>query len=146
VQDKKPLAGLDLTVAEQEVHALLGASGAGKTTLANLIMGCGGYTPTSGEIFFQGRLINTLPIHERARLGIAMAWQEPARFEGLSVNTYLSLGWTVIPQRTTLRRVGLDPELYLGRALDKTLPGGVHLSGHWLSEHTCASSPNFPVT
>ena len=124
VRDKKPLAGLDLTVAKQEIHALLGANGAGKTTLANLIMGCSGYTPTAGEIRFQGQLINTLPIHERARLGITMAWQEPARFEGLSVGTYLSLGWAVNAPADCLRRVGLDPELYLERALDKTLSGG----------------------
>src|SRR4030065_126776 len=92
VRDKKPLSGLDLTVNEQEIHALLGANGAGKTTLANLIMGCGGYMPTAGEIRFQGQLINAMAIHERARLGITMAWQEPARFDGLSVGDYLSLG------------------------------------------------------
>ncbi len=124
VRDKKPLAGLDLTVAEQEIHALLGANGAGKTTLANLIMGCSGYTPTAGEIRFQGQLINTLAIHERARLGITMAWQEPARFEGLSVGTYLSLGRVASAPADCLRRVGLAPELYLERALDKTLSGG----------------------
>lgn len=124
VRDKTPLLGLDLAIAGQEIHALLGANGAGKTTLANLIMGCGGYAPTSGEIHFQGRLINTLPIHERAQLGITMAWQEPARFEGLSVATYLSLGRTANAPADCLRRVGLDPDIYLERALDKTLSGG----------------------
>jgi len=124
VRDKKPLSGLDLTVNEQEIHALLGANGAGKTTLANLIMGCGGYMPTAGEIRFQGQLINTLAIHERARLGITMAWQEPARFEGLSVGDYLSLGRAANTPADCLRRVGLEPAVYLGRALDKTLSGG----------------------
>lgn len=124
VRDKKPLSGLDLTVHEQEIHALLGANGAGKTTLANLIMGCGGYMPTAGEIRFQGQLINTLAIHERARLGITLAWQEPARFEGLSVGDYLSLGRAANAPADCLRRVGLEPGLYLGRALDKTLSGG----------------------
>lgn len=124
VRDKSPLLGLDLEIAEQEIHALLGANGAGKTTLANLIMGCSGYMPTSGEIYFQGRLINSLPIHERARLGITLAWQEPARFEGLSVATYLGLGRTASSPADCLRRVGLAPDVYLGRALDKTLSGG----------------------
>lgn len=125
VRDKKPLANLDLTVDQQEIHALLGANGAGKTTLANLIMGCAGYVPTSGEILFAGRLINSLPIHERARLGITLAWQEPARFEGLSVADYLTLGHMASSTAADcLRRVGLAPEIYLGRALDKTLSGG----------------------
>ncbi|MDP2155726.1 MAG: ABC transporter ATP-binding protein [Sulfuricella sp.] len=124
VRDKKPLSGLDLTVHEQEIHALLGANGAGKTTFANLVMGCGGYMPTAGEIRFQGQLINTLAIHERAQLGITMAWQEPARFEGLSVADYLSLGRAANAPADCLRRVGLEPGLYLGRALDKTLSGG----------------------
>jgi Fe-S cluster assembly ATP-binding protein len=124
VRDKKPLSDLDLMVNEQEIHALLGANGAGKTTFANLIMGCGGYMPTAGEIRFQGQLINTLAIHERARLGITMAWQEPARFDGLSVADYLSLGRAANAPVDCLRRVGLEPDIYLERALDKTLSGG----------------------
>jgi Fe-S cluster assembly ATP-binding protein len=124
VRDKKPLSDLDLMVNEQEIHALLGANGAGKTTFANLIMGCGGYMPTAGEIRFQGQLINTLAIHERARLGITMAWQEPARFDGLSVGDYLSLGRAANTPADCLRRVGLEPDIYLWRALDKTLSGG----------------------
>lgn len=125
VRDKKILDGLDLALAEGEIHALLGANGTGKTTLAYLIMGCAGYTPTSGEIRFQDQLINTLPLHERAQLGITMTWQEPARFEGLPVADYLSLrkGADSDPAEC-LRRVGLQPDLYLDRAVDKTLSGG----------------------
>lgn len=126
VRDKTPLHGLDLSIVEEEIHALLGANGAGKTTLANLIMGCGGYVPSSGEIRFQGRLINAMPIDERARLGITLAWQEPARFEGLNVATYLGLGRKASAPTPAdcLQRVGLDPDIYLERALDKTLSGG----------------------
>lgn len=124
VRDKTPLDGVSLTVGAGEIHALLGANGAGKTTLANLVMGCSGYVPSAGEIRFLGRNINTLPIHERAQLGITLAWQEPARFEGLSVADYLSLGRPANTPEDCLRRVGLDPALYLDRALDKTLSGG----------------------
>jgi Fe-S cluster assembly ATP-binding protein len=125
VRDKKILDGLDLTLATQEIHALLGANGTGKTTLAYLIMGCTGYAPTGGEIRFDGQLINPLPLHERAQLGITMTWQEPARFEGLRVVDYLSLaGGAESDPADCLRRVGLQPELYLDRAVDKTLSGG----------------------
>ena len=125
VQGRKILDGLDLALTGGEIHALLGANGTGKTTLAYLIMGCAGYAPTSGEIRFQGEPINKLPLHERARLGITMTWQEPARFEGLRVADYLSLRKGVASDPAEcLRRVGLQPELYLERAVDKTLSGG----------------------
>lgn len=125
VRDRTILDGLDLALAAEEVHALLGANGTGKTTLAYLIMGCAGYAPSGGQIWFQDRLINALPIHERAGLGITMAWQEPARFEGLRVVDYLSLGnGAARTAAECLRQVGLEPELYLERAVDKTLSGG----------------------
>ncbi|MEJ1472212.1 MAG: ATP-binding cassette domain-containing protein [Candidatus Sedimenticola sp. (ex Thyasira tokunagai)] len=125
VEGKKILDRLVLALAEGEIHALLGANGTGKTTLANLIMGCAAYTPSAGKIHFQGRLINPLPLHERALLGITMTWQEPARFEGLLVKDYLALKQDIDSDPAEcLRRVGLQPDLYLERAVDKTLSGG----------------------
>ena len=83
--DKKILDEFSLSIESMEVHALLGTNGIGKSTLAYVIMGCEGYRPISGEIIFNGRYIHDLKIHERAELGITMAWQEPVRFEGISV-------------------------------------------------------------
>lgn len=122
--DKVILDGLDIAIGEREIHALLGANGTGKTTLAAIIMGCTGYAPTAGEIRFRGQDIGAMPIHERARLGITMAWQEPARFEGLRVGDYLRLGAPTGDPAQCLRRVGMAAEAYLDRALDKTLSGG----------------------
>jgi len=113
-----------MELREGEIHALIGGNGSGKTTLACLIMGCAGYAPSGGEIRFAGRVINSLPIHERARLGITMAWQEPARFEGLQVRTYLSLQRPEADSAPYLEQVGLEPTSYLDRPLDKTLSGG----------------------
>jgi Fe-S cluster assembly ATP-binding protein len=115
---------LTLAVAEGEVHALLGPNGAGKSTVAYAVIGCDGYAPGSGELRFAGERIDTLPLHERARRGIALAWQEPARFEGLTVADFLSLGAQVDDPAECLRHVGLRPESYLPRTLDKTLSGG----------------------
>ncbi|OGW39456.1 MAG: ABC transporter ATP-binding protein [Nitrospirae bacterium GWD2_57_9] len=118
------LAGLSLALEAGEVHALLGTNGTGKSTLACLIMGCEGYRPCSGEIRFEGALITDLSIHQRARLGITMAWQEPVRFEGIAVRDYLSLGRAPLDPAPFLEMVGLTPALYLGRMVDKNLSGG----------------------
>ena len=121
------LENLDLAVAAGEIHALLGANGAGKSTLAYLIMGCEGYRPGAGEIRFDGQVLDALPIYQRARLGITLAWQEPARFEGLSVHDYLSLAagrLHPVGPPDCLQQVGLSPMDYLPRRVDKTLSGG----------------------
>lgn len=118
------LEGFGLTVEAGEIHALVGTNGTGKSTLAYLIMGCEGYRPAEGEIRFDGRRIDGLPLHERARLGISLAWQEPARFEGLSVRNYLTLGRGEVDASDCLQRVGLSPTEYLNRMVDKTLSGG----------------------
>jgi Fe-S cluster assembly ATP-binding protein len=124
VKGKAILSGLSLSIASGEVHALLGTNGTGKSTLAYLIMGCEGYRPSAGEIVFAGRLTNSLKIHERAKLGIAMAWQEPVRFEGIAVRDYLALKNKDIDLAHYLGMVGLRSELYLHRMVDKSLSGG----------------------
>lgn len=118
------IANLSLAVAAGEVHALIGTNGTGKSTLACLLMGCGGCRPAQGEIVFAGRSIGGLAIHERAALGITMAWQEPARFEGLTVRSYLTLQSSAADPEIALAMVGLEPRLYLDRLVDKALSGG----------------------
>ena len=122
--DKKILDDFSMTIEASEVHALLGTNGTGKSTLAYLIMGCEGYRPSSGEIVFEGKVINDLKIHERAKLGITMAWQEPVRFEGISVRDYLTLNNKDLDPAHYIGMVGLHPELYLHRMVDKSLSGG----------------------
>jgi Fe-S cluster assembly ATP-binding protein len=118
------LSSLDLSLEAGEVHALVGINGAGKSTLAYLIMGCEGYCPEQGEIRFAGQRIDSLPLFERARLGITLAWQEPARFEGLTVENYLTLGRQEVDVIDCLRQVGLSPLMYRHRMVDKQLSGG----------------------
>ena len=124
VKGKTILSGLSCSIASGEVHALLGTNGTGKSTLAYLVMGCEGYRPASGEILFEGQIINGLKIHERASIGITMAWQEPVRFEGITVRDYLTLKHKEADPSHYLEMVGLSPELYLNRMVDKCLSGG----------------------
>lgn len=122
--EREILAGFSLTVNAGEVHALLGTNGTGKSTLAYLIMGCAGYAPSRGRLVFAGQTINDLKLYERARLGIALAWQEPVRFEGLAVRDYLLLRDVGGDAAAALRLVGLEPTLYLHRLVDRSLSGG----------------------
>lgn len=121
------LRGVNLTVGHAEIHALLGLNGSGKTSLALALIGADGYQPASGRIVFNGRDISDLSVTERARLGLTLAWQAPARFEGLPVADYLALGMEE-PSRErieqALEAVALSPRAYLGRPVDAALSGG----------------------
>ncbi len=121
------LHNINLSVLAGEIHALLGVNGSGKSSLAYAIMGCEDYRPDTGNIVFAGRDVSNLPMHERARLGLTLAWQEPARFDGLPIGDYLTLGRPSISREEVweaLHAVALDPMIYLPRALDRTLSGG----------------------
>ncbi|HEX9155745.1 MAG TPA: ABC transporter ATP-binding protein [Nitrospira sp.] len=123
--DRHPILDrLDLEIQAGEIHALLGANGSGKTTLAYVLMGCEGYGPSTGSVLFNGTDLLPLKMHERAKLGLTLAWQEPARFEGLTVREYLALGKPQIDPAQALRHVALDPDRYLTRLVDKALSGG----------------------
>jgi Fe-S cluster assembly ATP-binding protein len=115
---------LDLAIDPGEIHALLGANGSGKTTLAYVLMGCDGYIPVGGIVRFAGTDLLPLKMHERAKLGMTLAWQEPARFEGVTVREYLTLGRSDSKPELTLVQVGLDPDHYVNRRVDKALSGG----------------------
>jgi Fe-S cluster assembly ATP-binding protein len=124
IGEKKILDNLNLAIGSQEIHALIGANGSGKSTLAYIVMGCEGYYPNTGKIRFNDTDIGPLKIDERARLGIALAWQEPARFEGLLVDQYLTLQHPAGEPAVYLKAVGLSPEVYGSRSVDKSLSGG----------------------
>ncbi len=121
------LRGANLAVGAGEVHALLGLNGSGKTSLAMAVMGAAGYEPDRGTIRFNGKDVTRLSVTERARLGMTLAWQEPARFEGIPVADYLALGMAQ-PDRERIEQalsaVALSPSVYLGRPVDATLSGG----------------------
>lgn len=124
VDGRTLLERIDLIVDEGRIHALIGANGAGKSTLAYTLMGCEGYGTESGAIRFAGEPIDALPLHERARRGLALAWQEPARFEGLTVAQFLRTGVPHGDPDGALAAVGLAPAEHRQRLLDKSLSGG----------------------
>ena len=87
--EKEILKGLNLTINKGEVHVIMGPNGAGKSTMANIILGNPEYQIKSGEINFDGEVINDLKTDERARKGIFMSFQTPEEVPGISVTNFL---------------------------------------------------------
>src|SRR3972149_10040142 len=83
------LKGLDLTVKQGEIHAIMGPNGTGKSTLAYSLMGHPHYEVTQGEVFFKGQNILEIEPDERARLGLFLAFQYPVAIPGVSVANFL---------------------------------------------------------
>jgi lipopolysaccharide export system ATP-binding protein len=80
---RRVVDGVSVNVNAGEIVGLLGPNGAGKTTTFNMVVGV--VKPDAGTVFFREHKINTLPMHQRARLGIGYLTQEPSVFRKLSV-------------------------------------------------------------
>ena len=81
--EEKILDGLNLTIGKGETHAIMGPNGGGKSTLVNVIAGKDSYTVDSGEIKFEQEDLIEMPVDERARKGIFMAFQYPSEIPGV---------------------------------------------------------------
>ncbi len=89
VADKEILQGVNLTVKQGEIHAIMGPNGTGKTTLASTLMGHPSYVVTKGEVLFKGQNILELEVDERSRLGLFLAFQYPVSIPGVTVANFL---------------------------------------------------------
>ena len=83
------LNGVNLTVRQGEVHALMGPNGTGKSTLSFTLMGHPRYKVTEGEVWFKGQNILDLEPDQRAHLGLFLAFQYPVAIPGVSVANFL---------------------------------------------------------
>ncbi|MCW2922832.1 MAG: sufC [Thermoleophilia bacterium] len=91
VEGKEILKGINLTVREGEIHALMGPNGSGKSTLSYALMGHPKYEVTQGSVTFGGEDILELEVDERARLGLFLAFQYPQAVPGVSVTQFLRM-------------------------------------------------------
>lgn len=103
IEGKEILKGVNLTVKQGEVHAIMGPNGTGKSTLAYTLMGHPSYQITSGDIIFKGKSILEDKVDERSRQGLFLAFQYPVSISGVTLANFL---------RTALnaRRKALNPE------------------------------------
>lgn len=89
VDGKEILKGVDLTINDGEIHALMGTNGAGKSTLSNVIVGNPRYEVTEGSIMFNGQDLLKMTPDERAHAGIFMSFQMPVEIPGVSMANFL---------------------------------------------------------
>lgn len=120
------LKGIDLTVPDGKLTVVTGPNGGGKTSLAKIIAGL--YEPCGGSIILNGEDITSFDITERAKKGVAYAFQQPVRFKGLTVRDLLELSAEekLSEERicSLLGEVGLCAREYMDREADSSLSGG----------------------
>ena len=95
IGEKFIIKGLNLSVKPGEVHAIMGPNGSGKSTLANVLSGKNGYE-ISGSLKFEGQNLNEIPIEERARKGIFLAFQYPLEIPGVNTSNFLKTSLNII--------------------------------------------------
>ena len=89
VENKEILKGLNLTVNENEVHALMGPNGNGKSTLLAAVMGNPKYKVTQGSVTYDGKDLLKMPVNERSIAGLFLAMQYPQEVPGVTNSDFL---------------------------------------------------------
>ena len=129
------LNGVNLSIAEGEIHALMGPNGCGKSTLASALLGSPEYIVESGEILFKGENVTEWSADNRGKAGMFLAFQYPQEFPGVSVLNFLR---QTVEARTGkeisilnlrkqmlawMKRLDIDPE-FADRYLNEGFSGG----------------------
>ena len=123
---KEIIKDISLTIPDGKLIVITGPNGGGKSTLAKLIAGI--EKPTSGQILFNGEDITDMSITERAKKGIAFAFQQPVKFKGIHVLDLIRLAagheLSVADACVYLSMVGLCAREYINREINASLSGG----------------------
>lgn len=111
------LRGLNLTINEGEIHAIMGPNGSGKSTFSKVIAGHPAYQVLSGDIFFKGQSIVSLEPDERSHLGIFLAFQYPIEIPGVSNEDFLRLAYN--SKLKSNNQIEIDPIEFLSLISEK---------------------------
>jgi len=124
--NKKILDNINLKLEDDKFYVITGPNGSGKSTLAKIIMGI--VEQDEGQILFNGKDISNMPIHERAKLGMGFAFQQPVKFKGITVYDLIKLSAekdiTKKEACEILSKVGLCAKEYVDREINSSLSGG----------------------
>ena len=118
VAGKEILKGIDLEVKAGEVHAIMGPNGSGKSTLASVLAGNEKFTVTGGEATFLGQDLLSLPIEERACMGLFLGFQYPVEIPGVSMANFMKMA--VNEQRKFRGEKPLAPAEFLKLVREKS--------------------------
>jgi Fe-S cluster assembly ATP-binding protein len=91
VNGEQVLKGVNLTIPSGETHILFGKNGSGKSSLLMTIMGFRRYKVRQGRLSFKGQDITTMPIDERAKMGIGLAFQRPPSIRGVKTRDVFNI-------------------------------------------------------
>ncbi len=105
VEGKPILRGVDLSLPEGEVHAIMGPNGSGKSTLAYVLAGREGYQVTAGSVFFEGQDLLAMDPDARAAAGVFLAFQYPVELPGVGNANFLRTALNAV------RRARGEPEI-----------------------------------
>jgi Fe-S cluster assembly ATP-binding protein len=89
IDGKEILKGVDLTIRQGEVHALMGPNGSGKSTLSYALMGHPNYEVTAGTATLDGQDLLAMEADDRAKAGLFLAFQYPTSIPGVTVANFL---------------------------------------------------------
>jgi Fe-S cluster assembly ATP-binding protein len=89
VGDKEILKGIDLTIGQGEIHAVMGPNGAGKSTLGAVLTGRPGYEVTEGTILYNGKDLLAMAPEERAWAGLFLSFQYPIEIPGVTITAFM---------------------------------------------------------
>ena len=111
------LKGLNLTINEGEIHAIMGPNGSGKSTFSKVIAGHPAYQVLSGEILYKGQNIINFEPDQRSHLGIFLAFQYPIEIPGVSNEDFLRLAYN--SKLKSNNEVEIDPIEFLSLITEK---------------------------
>jgi Fe-S cluster assembly ATP-binding protein len=139
VEGTEILKGVDLTINQGEIHALMGPNGSGKSTLANTLLGHPKYKVTKGDVLIDGESIIDLTPDKRAKKGLFLAFQYPVAVPGVTMFSFLRAAYnavhtdannkapTIFDFKETLaermKLLGMD-ESFMNRYLNEGFSGG----------------------
>ena len=139
IEGKEILKGIELTIRDGEIHALMGTNGAGKSTLSNIIVGNPKYEVTEGSITFDGQDLLSMSPEARSHAGIFMSFQLPVEIPGVSMTNFMRAAVNARREalkqeplkstdflklmRDTEKMVGIDHKL-VSRSVNEGFSGG----------------------